>query len=248
MNNNILLPTLSFPLNAYAQALFLHLGELNYLHYGLWDEGVNSLAKAQQKASDLLWQHLPKATEKKRLLEVGIGLGTSAQALIQQGFDYTGITPDNHQIIYAYQRYGRAAHFVNHAFEQHGALAPYDLILFQESAQYIQAETLLSRCKQLLSPTGEVLIMDEIPRVFVNNLDSYLQKAGFSVVTQLDLTAQAAPSISYLCEVIAAEAAAVCRDLNIPMKKLDYLLQSLRQREQAYQNGSYCYQLIRFSQ
>lgn len=247
MKYNILLPTLSFPLNVYAQALFLYLEELNYLHYGLWLDGETSLARAQQQASDFLWQHLPNPIDKKRLLEVGIGLGTSAQYLVKQGFDYTGITPDNNQILYAYQRYGHTASFVNQAFEQHGSLDPYDVILFQESAQYIQAQTLLQRCGQFLSQEGKVIIMDEISHMFVDNLEQYLTPFGFKLEEQLDLTEQASPSITYLCDVIENQSATICRDLNIPMKKLTGLLQALRQREQDYKNGSYRYQLIRFS-
>ena len=247
MKYNILLPTLSFPLNAYAQALLLKLDSLDYLHYGLWDEADTGLEQAQQQASDFLWQHLPDATTHKRLLEVGIGLGTSAQVLLKQGFEYTGITPDNHQILYAYQRYGRDARFVHQAFEQHQASTAYDLILFQESAQYISAQVLLQRCGQLLSSQGQVVIMDEIPVAIVTNLEAYLSQFGFRCLQQLDLTEKAAPSIRYLADVIESLADVVCRDLNIPMSKLLTLLQSLRQREQAYQNGSYRYQLIRFS-
>ncbi len=247
MQYNILLPTLSFPLNAYAQALFLHLEELNYLHYGLWDKEDDTLASAQQHASDLLWQHLPDPKDKPRLLEVGIGLGTSAQYLVKHGFDYTGITPDNHQILYAYQRYGRGAAFVNHAFEQHTCMQAYDAILFQESAQYIQAQTLLQRSGQLLNPTGEVIIMDEIPQLLLDNLEQSLTNFGFKLTEQQDLTQRAAPSITYLCDVISSKATEVCRDLNIPARNLEGLLQSLRAREAAYANGSYRYQLIRFS-
>ena len=247
MKYNILLPTLSFPLNVYAQALLLKFNSLDYLHYGLWDDANTSLEQAQQQASDFLWQHLPDTSTHRRLLEVGIGLGTSAQALLKQGFEYTGITPDNHQILYAYQRYGRDAQFIHQAFEQHGALEPYDLILFQESAQYIAALVLLQRCGQLLSPHGQVVIMDEIPTVQLDNLDASLSQAGFQCIEQIDLTEKAAPSITYLADVIEKLADKICLDLNIPMSKLVTLLRSLRQREKAYQNGSYRYQLIRFS-
>jgi len=250
MNCDILLPTLSFPLNVYAQALLLELGTVDYLHYGLWENTDESLKVAQQRASDKLWSVLPKlknSKHKQTLLEVGIGLGTSARHLLDRGFDYTGVTPDNNQILYAWQRYQRDLYFQHTPFEQFQSPNHFDLIIFQESAQYIQAHLLLQGCQQLLKSQGEVIIMDEIPANLAQHLHNNIESAGFEVKQIEDLTALAAPSISYLCQVISKHQQTVCADLNISAQKLAGLLTTLRRREQAYNNGDYTYKLIHFS-
>ena len=250
MNSDILLPTLSFPLNVYAQSLLIELGTVDYLHYGLWESTEEPLKVAQQRASDKLWSVLPKlknSGDKQKLLEVGIGLGTSARYLLDRGFDYIGVTPDNNQILYAWQRYQRDLVFKHTPFEKFQSPSQFDLIIFQESAQYIQTNLLLQGCQQLLKAQGEVIIMDEIPANLAQNLHKHIENAGFDVKQIEDLTALAAPSISYLYQVISKHQQTICEDLNISVQKLTGLLTTLHRREQAYLNGDYTYKLINFS-
>lgn len=49
------------------------------------------------------------------------------------------------------------------SFEDYSSIKPFDLILFQESSQYIKDITFLfSHCKELLNNKGYVLLCDEV--------------------------------------------------------------------------------------
>src|SRR3954471_14841977 len=84
-----------FPLNVYAHMLYLEWGKVDYLHYGLFDPGHIDLGAAQAQSSRLVFERLPPAPA--RILDVGIGLGTTLAALVELGHDATGITPDIQQ-------------------------------------------------------------------------------------------------------------------------------------------------------
>jgi cyclopropane fatty-acyl-phospholipid synthase-like methyltransferase len=94
---------LDFPLNVFAHSLYLQEGQVEYLHYGLFKESESlsdTLAhEAQQRSTELLLSYLPPPP--CRILEIGIGLGTTAIQLAQRGYTVTGITPDAGQIALA---------------------------------------------------------------------------------------------------------------------------------------------------
>ncbi len=240
----ILFPTLSFPLNVYAQALWKTEAELQYLHYGLWQTGFN-LAQAQQAATAVLMAALPASPAS--VLEVGIGLGTTARRLQESGYPYTGITPDNAQILYARHRLSDLPQmpcFVHTTFEQFLPSEKFQVIVFQESAQYIKVDNLLRGCHAALDSGGQVLIMDEFSAPVCAALEAGLPNASFQILRYEDFTQQAAPSISYLIQAIEQQRAAVLYDLNLSATRLEALMHSLKQRERAYQNQSYFYKLL----
>ena len=86
----------TFPLNVYSHILCKDYGDFEYLHYGLFEQDDQDIRRAQQRATDLLFSHLPPSP--CRILEVGIGLGTTLSKLVKAGYDATGITPDENQI------------------------------------------------------------------------------------------------------------------------------------------------------
>ncbi len=93
----------SFPLNVYAHLLQQVEGQADYLHFAVFEPGQNDVRRAQERASELLWQALPPPC---RLLEVGIGLGTTLARLRAAGYDAHGITPEPAQIDAAHARHG----------------------------------------------------------------------------------------------------------------------------------------------
>ncbi len=136
---------LAFPLNVYAQSLYLQESQVNYLHYGLFKEGEVvqnvQISAVQQRATDLLLNYLPKPP--CRILEIGLGLGTTTQQLVKLGYHITAITPSNNEINFAKQRLNdnnllKSVQLKSVRFEDFVAPAEsYDVILLQESAQYI---------------------------------------------------------------------------------------------------------------
>lgn len=241
--NETLLTALSFPLNVYAWALYLEKISVQYLHYGLWEE-KSDIFQAQAKASEYLFERLPKTPTS--LLEVGIGLGTTAKRLVDLNYDYTGVTPDNTQILYVRHQYKQSKiPLIFDYFQKVKLEKTFDIILFQESAQYIDINDIFKQCKMLLKPHGLVFIMDEIPAHILPHLNNTLQSWGFKLEDIENLTDQAAPSIVYLIEIIKKHFEILLYDLNLSVAQLQGLLESLDKRHQAYLNSQYTYHFIK---
>ncbi len=251
---------LEFPLNVFAHCLYLQEGCADYLHYGLFNqrESIHYIyvRQVQQRSTELLLSRLPPPC---RVLEVGIGLGTTALQLADRGYTVTGISPDAQQVVLAKQRVGDKVSFECVTFEAFSAPAQsYDVILFQESAQYIRALTLFNKAHYLLAEQGFVLIADEVglrrtPKDTVDSLPlltytiAQAQRCGFNLTEQLDLSAQAAPSVKYLFSVVEKHRAALQADLDLSPTRLDDLLASLREYQQKYREGRYGYVFLKFA-
>lgn len=240
----LLFPTFVFPLNVYAEALRLEYGEVSYLHYGLFTSSEDSLYEAQQASTERLLDLLPATPAK--LLEIGIGLGTTARRLLSEGYDYTGITPDNNQILYCQRKHkGFPLEFIHRAFQDFSHDSLFDVLVFQESAQYIEASTLLSHSSALLATGGQIVILDEIPTGFLQATRPVLASSGYDLDYEEDVTELAAPSITILCHVIEKHARELLANLNMAEQQLDHLMTILRKREKDYAEGNFTYQLLR---
>ena len=250
---------LDFPLNVYAHSLYLQEGKVDYLHYGLFeeDEAIPKISarEVQQRATDLLLTHLPPPPS--RILEVGIGLGTTTLLLAKRGYTVTGISPDPQQIVIAKQRVAENATLECVTLEAFSAPAfSYDVILLQESAQYISPLILFNQAHGLLAEDGIILIADEVglqrtPKDVTKGLPllaytvAQAQRCGFNLINQLDLSAPAAPTVDYLLWVIEKYRATLLADLDLKPANLDYLLASLREYKQKYRDGRYGYTLLK---
>ncbi len=244
----------AFPLNVYARLLELEDGQADYLHYGLFANAGMSASAAQQNASDLLWQHLPPPC---KLLDVGLGLGTTLRRLIDTGYDAIGITPDTTQIAFAQSRHGVGLPALPFRFEDFDQDAgQWRAILFQESGQYIDDIDLFARASHLLDATGEIVVMDEFllrrddeaPGNF-HFLEHFLRLAerfGFETVTRLDLSRQAAPTVDWLLAGTRRHAATLRDELGVNTAQLDALDASNAAYKTRYADGRYGYFLLRF--
>src|SRR5437762_183081 len=111
-------------------------GAVRYLHYGLFERPDDSIDAAQERSTELLLSRLPPPPA--RLLDVGVGLGTTLERLTRLGYDAEGITPDEKQAALAREPVAVAS------FETFDG-GPYDLLLFQESSQYIDSDALFAK-------------------------------------------------------------------------------------------------------
>lgn len=243
----------SFPLNVYARLLELEYGQAHYLHYGLFEEGQASAELAQQQASDLLWQHLPAPC---KLLDVGLGLGTTLRRLTDAGYAATGITPDEAQIAYVRSRHGGTLDARPCRLEDfRDAPGQWQAMLFQESAQYIDGIDLFECADRLLEPDGEIIVMDEFlqrrDREDVSGLhllDHFLrlaERAGFAVTAHEDISRLAAPTTDWLLAGTARHRETLKRELGVSDAQLDDLDTSNRAYRQKYSDGRYGYHLLR---
>ncbi|HTT07534.1 MAG TPA: methyltransferase domain-containing protein [Gammaproteobacteria bacterium] len=225
------LTTLVFPLNVYAEALRLEYGAVDSLHLGLMESGDASLARAQARATERLLALLPPPP--CRVLEVGIGLGKTFERLSRSGYEVTGVTPDHQQIKAVQNRAGGAGRLICTRFEDMEAASPsFDVVLFQESAQYIQpAERLLLDSARHLAPHGTVAGMDEFPLTKLKRLREILPDTGLVAEELTDLTRQACDSCAHLIELIDRHGPRLAREL-ARATLLDGLLIAFREFDQ----------------
>ena len=245
---------IAFPLNVYAHSVFLEEDQVDYLHYGLFkpDESIYQVQIAQQRSSDLVLKYLPEAP--CRILEIGIGLGTTASILAERGYSITGISPDPYQVAVAKERVPNTVNLECVSFEEFSAPEEsFDVILLQESAQYIDSLLLYNKSYDLLSSNGVILLLDEFSLLSTTNLHmltynlAQAQRCGFNLSEQVDLSKPAAPTVDYLLWVIKKHHASLVADLALENGVLDNLLIALDEYKQKYHNGSYGYFLLKFS-
>src|ERR1700682_5228143 len=93
-----------YPLNVFMHILTHEEGGVDYLHYALFDSENERIGAAQEHSTELLLSRLPPTPS--RVLEVGIGLGTTLMRMAHLGYDVEGITPDEKQIAMVQARYG----------------------------------------------------------------------------------------------------------------------------------------------
>lgn len=250
---------LAFPLNVFAHSLYLEEDQVDYLHYGLFqpDESIHQVQIAQQRSSDLVLKYLPEPP--CRILEIGIGLGTTASILAERGYSITAISPDAYQVAVAKERVPDTVNLECVSFEEFSAPeGSFDVILLQESAQYINSLFLYNKSYDLLSSNGVILLLDEFnvrrtAEDTVGNLHmltynlAQAQRCGFKLSEQIELCKPAAPTVDYLLWVIQKHRASLVADLALENGVLDNLLIALDEYKQKYHNGKYGYFLLKFS-
>ena len=244
----------AFPLNVYSHILYKDYGNLKYLHYGLFEQDNQDAQSAQQRASDLLFSHLPPSP--CRILEVGTGLGTTLSKLVLKGYDVTGITPDENQIRYAKKSHGESLPVFCERLEDFSDTRKFDLILFQESAQYIDSVDLFEATSQLLASDGKILIMDEFALQRTENHKENLhylehvlrlaERAGFVLETRIDLSRQATPTLDWLIDAVSRHAKTLHNELAVSPETLEELEASNKIYRDKYTNGQFGYFLLSF--
>lgn len=237
-----------YPLNVFMHILTHEEGEVPYLHYGIFENAQESLAQAQERSTELLVSRLPDPPA--RLLEVGIGLGTTLHRLTRLGYDVVGITPDEKQIAVVRERYGNDVNARCVAFEEFPLVEHFDTVFFQESSQYIDAQALFAKAHEL---TPHVIVLDEFafrPGGTLHRYDEFLAAAerhGFRKSEELDLSKNAPPSIDYFTERLPRYRDRLIEDLGLTGQQVDELIESGQRYRQSYDDGTYGYRLLQFT-
>lgn len=241
-----------YPLNVFMHILTHEEGEAPYLHYGLFESESDSLPTAQERSTELLLSRLP--TRPARILEAGIGLGTTLHRLTTMRYDVVGITPDEKQIAVVRERYGDAVDARCVALEHFPLPDRFDTVFFQESSQYIDAQALFTRAREL---TSHVIVLDEFalrPIDTPGALHSYdafvaaAEQHGFEKSEELDLSRKAPLSIDYFTTRLPRYRDRLVDDLGLTNQQVDDLIESGRRYRQLYDNGTYGYRLLQFRQ
>jgi SAM-dependent methyltransferase len=242
----------TYPLNVLVHVIAREEGGVSALHYGLFAEPGESIAAAQARSTDLLLARLPPPPA--RILDVGAGLGGLLDRLAQLGYDAEGLTPDPAQVAAARSRYGDRLRVIESTLEAFAAPpTPFDLVLFQESSQYIDAAALFSKARWL---GPRVLVLDEFSTApdeaagRLHSLPRFLAcaaRSGFQVTASVDLSASAAPTVAYFLERLPRHRAALVAALGVTDAQVDDLISSGVRYRDAYRNGTYVYRLLDFS-
>jgi hypothetical protein len=235
----------TYPLNVFMHILTHEEGAVSYLHYGLFEHADEPLLAAQERSTDLMLSRLPPPPA--RLLEAGIGLGTTLARLMTLGYDVTGVTPDAQQIAMVRERQPNAnVHCI--AFEDIPPSA-YDAVFFQESSQYIDSQALFAKAREL---TSHVIVLDEFGMTDEGTLhryDAFLRAAGdhgFTVTEDLDVSQKAPPTMEYFMARIPRYRDRLIADLGLTGQQIDDLLDSGRGYADFYRRGVYAYRLLQF--
>jgi cyclopropane fatty-acyl-phospholipid synthase-like methyltransferase len=242
-----------FPLNVLLNVLTREEGRAENMHYGLFEAEGESIAAAQERSTALLLSRLPPPPG--RLLEVGIGLGATLARLGALGYDVEGITPDAVQASAARERVGDRISVHTTPLEAFVPRGRFDIVVFQESSQYIDGEALFRKVRSLSSAHATVIVLDEFALTEVERpqslprLDRFLAAAaaeGFRLREELDLSVKAAPTVDYFLARIPKHRTAIESELEVSAADLDGLLESGAAYRELYRSGAYGYRLLRF--
>jgi SAM-dependent methyltransferase len=235
----------TYPLNVFMHILTHEEGAVSYLHYGLFERPDEPLLAAQERSTELLLSRLPPPPA--RLLEAGIGLGTTLARLMRLGYAVTGVTPDAQQIDMVRARHPHA-NVQCIAFE-HVAVDTFDAVFFQESSQYIDSEALFAKAREL---TRHVVVLDEFAMGDEGTLHRYnafvaaAAQHGFAATEDLDVSEKAPPTMEYFMTRIPRYRERLVADLGLTGQQVDDLLESGRSYVDCYRRGLYAYRLLQF--
>lgn len=184
-----------------------------YLHYGYWEYPPSSndeltianLRIAQAAYIKHLTSFIP--CEVKSILDVGCGIGGNSIYLADKGFAIEGLAPDQlQQEKYLHNTKGKS-HFHLSRFEDFQSSSKYDMLLFSESSQYIEAKDIAEGAARVLAPNGYILLSDMMLLnanyttgiysncCLVSKLNAAMNDAGFRLVKSEDISDKVRPSL-----------------------------------------------------
>lgn len=236
-----------YPLNVFMHILTHEEGGVEYLHYGLFSHPGEPIAAAQERSTALLFERLPPPPA--RILDVGAGLGTTLARLTSLGYDAMGITPDPKQIAMIRSRFAGRVRVENRPFETLDESHGFDSVIFQESSQYIDAESLFAKAEKI---TRHLIVLDEFAVAPAEGLHSYTRftecatRHGFQKTEEIDVSQQAAPTIDYFRARIPRYRQPLIDDLGVTSAQVEDLISSGERYRDLYARGVYAYRLLQF--
>jgi hypothetical protein len=126
-------------------------------------------------------------------------------------------------------------------------------VFFQESSQYIDAEALFDGAAAL---TPLVIVLDEFAlrplddEGALPSRDAFVAAAsrhGFEITEEVDLTAQATPTMAYFADRLPAYRDRLIGDLGVTAGQVDELIESGARYRARYADGTYGYRLVRLA-
>lgn len=259
---------LPFPLNVYAQTLAFEYGadyqRAAHLHFGVFDAAqsnngdhpASDYISAQQSAQELLLAYLLAIPAS--VLEWGFGDGSLARALGNLGYRIDALSNDAEEYRHVRSVVGDGAsanlHFHCTDFAQFHPDERVDILVLQQSAQYLDPLLLLTRAADLLRPGGQLLIVDEFllddtrrepqPRPLLTHFLQLSERCGLTVERQLELGDRVAPGLAIFHELLRKHRDTLAAALQIDLASIDNLTADLAKQHENFLAGRFGYTLL----
>ncbi len=180
---------------------------LEDLHLGLWEDGdeltIENCRRAQERYAERFISMIPPGV--KRVLDVGCGTGQNASRLVTKGYEVEAVSPDSYQERVFGEKLDGRARFHLSRFEDFRAREKFDLLLFSESAEYMEKNKFFPCCAQALKDPGWLLVCDFFRRAEIDYYKSCFieedflrraREAGFETVESVDVTEATVPTLT----------------------------------------------------
>ena len=183
------------------------------LHFGYWPNGEKPTARnfawAQENHSKLIMDKIPEGA--KRILDVGSGSGNLALKLLGAKYEVDCVIPSEYLAQAVKEKLNRQGETHICKFEDFNCHEQYDVIIFSESFQYVNINLSLEKVEKLLNPGGHLLICDFFHRDVPGKspmggghkwkgFQEVMANYPLNLVTDIDITNEAAPTIDLLAK------------------------------------------------
>jgi SAM-dependent methyltransferase len=188
-----------------------HFFGLEDLHYGYWEYGqavsLNNLRVAQEQYTEFLLSNIP--SDVRSILDVGCGQGHVAKRLTEAGYDVDCVSPSHFLSEKVRALLGESHTVYECTYEQLDTEARYDMVMFNESFQYISIAAALNQSVRFLKNNGYLFICDVFKRTSggdgvmggghkIWRFEEHIEQLPFVPVEDIDITDQAAPTMDLL--------------------------------------------------
>lgn len=228
---------------------------MEHLHFGVFPAGLDqAYPAAQGKAQELLQDLLIAAPA--RVLEVGCGTGNLARALTAQGYTVTALTSLAAEAEVLRETGTEHFHGDFLHFQLSNAQPPqrFDIIVLQQSAQYLDPVVLLARVKDCLREGGQLLIADEFllddsrrahePLPLLQHFLQLATRCGFHLERQQELGALVAPGFGLFRNLLLQHQVTLCAMLSLDSQSVQRLADRLQTMQQEFSEARLGYTLI----
>lgn len=235
-----------FPILAEGLDLALHYGW--FAEPALVEDSLTALREGQAAFTVKVLELVGAGA--RRVLDVGTGRGETARALAAAGAEVVTLSPDRNQGEWLARSPHPRVAFQALRFEDFsaGCAAPFDVVVFSESSNYVALDNLLTHSAALTDPAGSLVIAAPFLRRESSNtyrdmhrlseLRARLQRSSWRICEEHDFTDNVAPTLRIgqrlverrVVPSVRAVDGYIARHGPLPLRLLGWLFQSYRRR------------------